>query len=211
MKTTGKILALVIALCVALSVSAFAAAPTWADYQAYLVEAAGGNAPDLAEFQAQVAAIASWDQMPLDESPWDQLFSTLGISTWDEFVAAGGVGALSAETGSMAGDDASGEASSDEPSGEASSDEPSGEPSGEASSDEPSGEASGEAGENTVTFSTVNPFAGEITVIVTYTGDAASGITLVSVVDPDLGEDILPVQSEDVVAGLIAQVIEIAG
>ena len=60
---------------------------TWADYQAYLVEAAGGNAPDLDEFKAQVAAIGSWDEMPLDQSPWDQLFSTLGISTWEQFQA----------------------------------------------------------------------------------------------------------------------------
>ena len=77
-----------------------------------------------------------------------------------------------------------------------------------------SAEASGEAsGENTVTFQTVNPFAGEITVVVTYTGDAAGGITLVSVVDPGLngGEDILPVQSEEVVAGLLEQVLEIIG
>ena len=77
-----------------------------------------------------------------------------------------------------------------------------------------SAEASGEAsGENTVTFQTVNPFAGEITVVVTYTGDAAGGIELVSVIDPDLngGEDILPVQREEVVAGLIEQVLEIIG
>ena len=91
--------------------------------------------------------------------------------------------------------------------------EPSGEASGEASggaSEEASGEASGE---NTVTFRTVNPFAGEITVIVTYKGDAASGIELVSVIDPDLngGEDILPVQSEEVVAGLIEQVLDAIG
>ena len=67
------------------------------------------------------------------------------------------------------------------------------------------------SGESTVTFQTVNPFAGEITVVVTYTGDANSGIELVSVIDPALngGEDILPVQSEDVIAGLIEQVLEI--
>ena len=107
MKKTGKLLALVVILCLVLSVSAFAAEPTWKDYQDYLVEAAGGNAPDLAEFQGQVAAVGSWDAIPLDESPWDMLFSTLGISTWDEFVASGGVGAQSSESG------ASGEASSE--------------------------------------------------------------------------------------------------
>ena len=57
----------------------------WAAYQEYLISAAGGNAPDLEEFKAQVYAIDSWDEMPLDESPWDQLFTTLGISTWEQF------------------------------------------------------------------------------------------------------------------------------
>ena len=87
--------------------------------------------------------------------------------------------------------------------------EAAGQPSAEAGG-EPSGEASGE---HTVTFQTVNPFAGEITVIVTYKGDAESGIELVSVIDPDLngGEDILPVQSEEVVAGLIGQVLDAIG
>ena len=114
MKNVSKLLALVVVLCLALSVSALAAEPTWEDYQNYLVEAAGGNAPDLDEFKGQVSAIGSWDEMPLDESPWDMLFSTLGISTWDEFVAADGVGKQSLEVGSMGGGAASGE-----PSGEA--------------------------------------------------------------------------------------------
>ena len=108
MKNFSRILALAIVVCLVLSVSALAADVTWKDYQAYLVEAAGGNAPDLAEFQGQVEAIGSWDEIPLDVSPWDLLFTTLGISTWDEFVAAGGVGRQSSEAGS---DEASGEAS----------------------------------------------------------------------------------------------------
>ena len=120
MKKLSKVLALAVAVCVVLSASAFAAAPTWEDYQNYLVEAAGGNAPDLAEFQGQVAAIGSWDEMPLDESPWDQIFTSLGISTWDEFTAAGGEGRQSSDTGSYADNDASGEAGSGEPSGDAS-------------------------------------------------------------------------------------------
>jgi len=60
---------------------------TWADYQEYLIEAAGGNAPNLDEFKGQVYAINSWDEMPLDQSPWDMLFTTVGVSTWDEFQA----------------------------------------------------------------------------------------------------------------------------
>ena len=88
MKKLSSILAIVIVICVVFSMSAFAADVTWKDYQDYLIEAAGGNAPDLDEFKGQVAAIGSWDEMPLDQSPWDQFFTTLGLSTWDEFVAA---------------------------------------------------------------------------------------------------------------------------
>ena len=104
MKKLSSILALVIVVCVVLSMSAFAADVTWKDYQDYLVEAAGGNAPDLDEFKGQVAAIGSWDEMPLDESPWDQFFTTLGLSTWDEFVAAGGVGKQSQVSGTASGE-----------------------------------------------------------------------------------------------------------
>lgn len=60
---------------------------TWADYQEYLIEAAGGNAPDLDEFKGQVYSYNSWDELPMDQGPWDQLFTTLGISTWEEFQA----------------------------------------------------------------------------------------------------------------------------
>ncbi|MGM9614807.1 MAG: hypothetical protein ACI3W7_04680, partial [Oscillospiraceae bacterium] len=73
---------------------------TWADYQEYLIEAAGGNAPDLDEFKGQVYAINSWEEMPLDESPWDMLFTTVGISTWADFQA--GQAAASQVEGSMA-------------------------------------------------------------------------------------------------------------
>ena len=114
----AKVLSLILVLALMLSVGAFAADVTWKDYQDYLIEAAGGNAPDLDEFKGQVEAIGSWDEMPLDQSPWDQFFTTLGLSTWDEFVEAGGVGKQSAVSGSMGG--ASGEASSGEPSGEVS-------------------------------------------------------------------------------------------
>ena len=112
MKKLSSILALVIVVCVVFSMSAFAADVTWKDYQDYLIEAAGGNAPDLDEFKGQVEAIGSWDEMPLDQSPWDQFFTTLGLSTWDEFVAAGGVGKQSLVSGTASGE-ASGEASED--------------------------------------------------------------------------------------------------
>ena len=74
---------------------------TWSDYQEYLIAAAGGNAPNLDEFKAQVYALSSWEDIDLTVSPWDMLFTTVGISTWDAFVEAGGNGAASQVTGSM--------------------------------------------------------------------------------------------------------------
>ena len=87
---------------------------TWEDYQQYLIDTAGVNAPDLDEFIGQVEAIGSWEEMPLDQSPWDQFFSTLGLSTWEEF-QAGDVKEL-AVTGSMGGGES---AEGDSPAGEA--------------------------------------------------------------------------------------------
>ncbi len=105
---------------------------TWADYQAYLIEKAGANAPDLDEFKAQVYAIGSWEEIDQTVSPWDQMFTTIGLSTWEEF-QAGNV----KEPAVMGGPDASASGEMAADAGAAS-----GEPSGEAS-----GEASDEAGE----------------------------------------------------------------
>ena len=91
---------------------------TWADFQEYLIEKAGGNAPDLEEFKSQVYAINSWDELDQSVSPWDQIFTTIGLSTWEEFQAG-----VVKEPAVMGGPDASA-------SGE-SSGEPSGEPSAE--------------------------------------------------------------------------------
>ena len=99
-----------------------AAEVTWADYQQYLIDVAGVNAPDLDEFKAQVEAIHSWDEMPLDVSPWDQFFSTLGLSTWEEFqqgivkelaVVGGPDAAASGEATEEPAADASGEPAAD--------------------------------------------------------------------------------------------------
>ena len=100
-----------------------AAAPggevTWADYQAYLIEKAGSNAPDLDEFKGQVNALTGWDDIDQSVSPWDQMFTTIGLSTWDEF-KAGNVkepAVMGGPDGSASGEAAGGDASG-EPSGE---------------------------------------------------------------------------------------------
>ena len=113
-----KILSLVLVavMVLALGVAALADDVSWADYQAYLVEKAGGNAPDPAEFKAQVDAIGSWDDIDLTTAPWDQLFTTVGLSTWEEFQQgivkdAAVMGTASGEPSGEASAEASGEAS----------------------------------------------------------------------------------------------------
>ncbi|MCF0229354.1 MAG: hypothetical protein HUJ76_06635 [Parasporobacterium sp.] len=84
-----KLLAILVsaAMIFALAATSFAgeAAPTWADYQQYLIDTAGSNAPDLQEFIDQVMAIESWEALDQTVSPWDQMFTTIGLSTWEEF------------------------------------------------------------------------------------------------------------------------------
>lgn len=114
-----KILALALAMLMVLALCACGDSSSdgasWADYQAYLIEKAGANAPDLDEFTAQVNAIGSWDELDQTVSPWDQMFSTIGLSTWDEFKAGnvkepavagamGGDGAASGEMGEASGE-----------------------------------------------------------------------------------------------------------
>ena len=86
-----KLVALLVsaAMILTLAASAFAAPSevTWADYQQYLIDTAGSNAPDLQEFTDQVMAISSWEELDQTVSPWDQMFTTIGLSTWEEFQA----------------------------------------------------------------------------------------------------------------------------
>ena len=60
---------------------------TWADYQAYLIEKAGGNSPDPDAFAAEVNALTGWDDIDQEVAPWNLMFTTIGLSTWDEFQA----------------------------------------------------------------------------------------------------------------------------
>lgn len=86
-----KILAMTMVLCLVLALCAGCGSKeegaSWEDYQAYLIEKAGSNAPDLDEFKAQIEALESWEDIDTSVSPWDQMFSTIGLSTWDEFKA----------------------------------------------------------------------------------------------------------------------------
>lgn len=67
---------------------------TWDDYIDWLAETFGANSPDPDDYRAMLAQAKSWDDVDVSSPPWDRLFSEDGFdaSTWDEFVAAGGVG-----------------------------------------------------------------------------------------------------------------------
>ena len=61
----------------------------WAAYQEYLIQMAAdyGIAPNLDEFKAQVYAIGSWEEMDMTTPPWNLMFTTIGLSTWEAFQA----------------------------------------------------------------------------------------------------------------------------
>ena len=67
---------------------------TFDDYKAWLVEAFVERSPDPEGIKATLEGLNSWEDIDLSSQPWDMFFSESGYnaSTWDEFVAAGGVG-----------------------------------------------------------------------------------------------------------------------
>ena len=144
-KLLAVFISLVMVITMAATVFAEPADVTWEDYQQYLIDTAGANAPDLAEFTAQVEAIGSWEEIDQTVSPWDQFFTTLGLSTWEEF-QAGEVKELAVmgAMGGPGGESPEGEA----PEGESPAPPAEGEsPDGEAPA-APEGESEGESGES---------------------------------------------------------------
>lgn len=71
-----------------------AADVTWEDYLSWLADTFGANSPDPEAYRSLIFQAKSWDDIDVTVGPWDKLFSddAFGASTWDEFVAAGGVG-----------------------------------------------------------------------------------------------------------------------
>lgn len=89
---------------------------TFDDYKAWLIEAFVERSPDPEGIKATLEALTGWEDIDLNSQPWDMFFSESGYnaSTWDEFVAAGGVGTFNAdvevpETSGEASGEASGE------------------------------------------------------------------------------------------------------
>lgn len=98
-----------------------AADVTWDDYIDWLASTIGADSPDPDGFRALLAQAHSWDEVDPTSPPWDKIFdeAAFDASTWEEFVAAGGVGTYNADYQDSAG--------SGEPTGEASG-EPTAEP-----------------------------------------------------------------------------------
>ena len=79
-----------------------AAAPaevTWADYQNWLIDTFGQQSPDPEGYAALVRSFGSWDEIDLTTQPWDKMLGEdyFNASTFEEFVAAGGVGTYNTE------------------------------------------------------------------------------------------------------------------
>lgn len=95
-----------------------AADVTWESYLNWLADTFGSNSPDPDAYRELLFQAQSWDDIDVTVGPWDKLFAedSFDASTWDEYVAAGGVGSYneafedSALTGSG---EASGEASAE--------------------------------------------------------------------------------------------------
>ena len=91
---------------------------TWESYLNWLADTFGANSPDPDAYRELLFQAQSWEDIDVTVGPWDKLFAedSFDASTWDEYVAAGGVGTYnesfedSALTGSG---EASGEASAE--------------------------------------------------------------------------------------------------
>ncbi len=91
---------------------------TWADYQAWLIESFADTSPNPDNFKSLVESIGSWEELDTSLEPWNKILGDefFNGSTWDEFVAAGGVGSFNKDF--VDDTSATGEPPSGEPSGE---------------------------------------------------------------------------------------------
>ncbi len=113
MKRACILLLCAAALCVLLcACGKDTAEVSFESYKEWLAEAFVERSPDPDGIQATLDALGSWDEVDLNSPPWDMFFSDSGYnaSTWEEFVAAGGIGTFNEDVELPA---ASGEPSAD--------------------------------------------------------------------------------------------------
>ena len=72
---------------------------TWTDYIDWLAETFGADCPDPADYRATLEQATCWEEVDQTAAPWDKILGedSFNASTWDEFVAAGGVGTYNAD------------------------------------------------------------------------------------------------------------------
>ena len=109
-KTLTLLLSLILLMCVmvgcggestpeAPEAPAAAAEVTWESYLNWICDTFGADSPDPDAYRALIFQAESWDDIDVNMGPWDRLFGEdfFNASTWDEFVAAGGVGTYNEE------------------------------------------------------------------------------------------------------------------
>lgn len=72
---------------------------TWADYIDWLATTFGADCPDPDDYRANLEKATCWEEVDTSAGPWDKILGEdyFNASTWDEFVAAGGVGTYNAD------------------------------------------------------------------------------------------------------------------
>ena len=72
---------------------------TWEDYQNWLIETFGQQSPNPEGYAELVRSYGSWDEIDPTVQPWDKILGDeyFNASTFEEFVAAGGVGTYNTE------------------------------------------------------------------------------------------------------------------
>ena len=93
-RTISLLLSLLVLLGLLAGCSGSSDEITFDDYKAWLIEAFVDRSPDPEGIKATFDTLESWEDIDLNSQPWDLFFSESGYnaSTWDEFVAAGGIG-----------------------------------------------------------------------------------------------------------------------
>lgn len=91
---------------------------TWESYLNWLADTFGADSPDPEAYRELLFQAQSWEDIDVTVGPWDKLFAedSFDASTWDEYVAAGGVGTYNedfADDALTGSGEASGEASAE--------------------------------------------------------------------------------------------------
>lgn len=99
---------------------------TWEGYQQWLIDTFAATSPDPEGVATLIRDAKSWEDIDMANGPWGKIFGeeNYNASTWDEYVATGGIGTYNTnyvdlpDENAPASDEASGEASGEPPAGD---------------------------------------------------------------------------------------------